>query len=99
MTCDVGTAIGWLKSREYEAILLDHDLAEEHYFSSEHDDERTGYAVALWLAVNPACQRGATIVIHSMNYEGAGRMLGVLAESGRDAEHIPFPYLQTGLRF
>ncbi|MDT5262474.1 MAG: Cyclic-phosphate processing Receiver domain [Acidobacteriota bacterium] len=98
VTCDVRTAIEWLVERDYEIILLDHDLADEHYFSNEPDDERTGYAVARWLADNPTTHRDAQIVIHSLNYTGAQRMLELLRGAGRDAEHIPFHYLQTGLR-
>ena len=99
VTCDVATAIGWLAEHDYSAVLLDHDLTQEHYFSNEPDDERTGYAVARWLADNPTAQRDALILIHSLNYPGAARMLAVLRESGRDAEHVPFHYLQAGLRF
>ena len=99
VTCDVRTAIRWLGERDYRAVLLDHDLTEEHYFSNEPDDERTGYAVARWLADNPTAQRDAQILIHSLNYPGAARMLGVLRDAGREAEHIPFHYLQAGLRF
>src|SRR5437868_10794748 len=71
VTCDVRAAVAWLDEREYAAILLDHDLIEEHYFSDAPDDERTGYAVAAWLAAHPERQRAATIVIHSLNYVGA----------------------------
>lgn len=98
VTCDVREAIEWLKERDYFMILLDHDLTEEHYTSSEPDDERTGYAVAAWLAEHTGSQRDATILIHSLNYTGAQRMLGILQEAGREAEHIPFHYLQFGLR-
>lgn len=98
VTCDVSEAIAWLEERDYFMILLDHDLAEEHYFSETTDDERTGYAVAAWLAAHPDCQCDATILIHSQNYIGAARMLEALHNGGRDAEHIPFPYLQFGLR-
>jgi DNA-binding LacI/PurR family transcriptional regulator len=99
VTCDARTAIRWLGERDYRAVLLDHDLTEEHYFSNEPDDERTGYAVARWLADHPTAQRDALILIHSLNYTGAARMLGVLRAAGRDAEHIPFHHLQAGLRF
>lgn len=98
VTCDVRQAVEWLAAREYTVILLDHDLAEEHYFSDEPDDERTGYAVAAWLAAHSDRQRDALIVIHSLNYAGAERMLNALRDSGRDAEHVPFHDLQTGLR-
>jgi DNA-binding LacI/PurR family transcriptional regulator len=98
ITCDVQQAFLWLAEREYAVIMLDHDLADEHYFSDEPDDERTGYAVAAWLAAHPDHQRDATIVIHSLNYTGAQRMLDHLRDAGRDAEHVPFHYLQVGLR-
>jgi|ERR687883_1453848 CheY-like chemotaxis protein len=99
ITCDVAQAVAWLGERDYAAVLLDHDLADEHYFSNEPDDERTGYAVALWLSQHPDRQRDATIIVHSLNYPGAARMVETLRACGRDASHVPFPYLQTGLRF
>jgi len=99
VTCDVKEAARWLAERDYGLILLDHDLTEEHYFATEPDDERTGYAIAAWLAAHPDSQRDATILIHSLNYTGADRMLSALREAGRDAEHVPFPYMQAGLRF
>jgi CheY-like chemotaxis protein len=98
VTCDVAEAARWLAARDYSVILLDHDLAEEHYFSDEPDDEHTGYGVAAWLASHPDRQRDALIVIHSLNYAGAKRMLDALRDAGREAEHVPFHYLQTGLR-
>jgi CheY-like chemotaxis protein len=98
VTCDVQVAVRWLAERDYHAVLLDHDLADEHYFSNEPDDERTGYAVARWLAEHPTAQRDALIIVHSLNYTGAQRMLAVLREAGREAEHIPFHYLQMSLR-
>lgn len=98
VTCDTREAIAWLGAHDYGVILLDHDLAEEHYFSDEPDDDRTGYAVAAWLAAHPEHHRDAMIVIHSLNYFGAQRMLDALRDAGRDAEHVPFHYLQNGLR-
>ncbi|MFN2454518.1 MAG: cyclic-phosphate processing receiver domain-containing protein [Pyrinomonadaceae bacterium] len=99
MTCDAAQAVAWLKERDYAVILLDHDLLDEHYLSDAPDDARTGYAVAAYLACHTDCQRDATIVIHSLNYHGAARMLDALRGAGRDAEHIPFPYLISNLRF
>jgi CheY-like chemotaxis protein len=98
VTCDVREAAAWLAAREYAAILLDHDLAEEHYFSNEPDDERTGYAVAAWLAAHPDRSRAALIIIHSLNYVGAARMRDLLLDAGRDAECVPFYDLQSRLR-
>lgn len=99
LTCNVQQAFAWLAVWDYDVIMLDHDLVEEHYFSELHDDERTGYAVAAWLATHPDKQRDATIIVHSLNFAGADRMLETLRGAGRDAEHVPFPYLQDGLRF
>lgn len=98
VTCNVAQAIAWLRERDYFMILLDHDLIEEHYLSDAFDDERTGYAVAAWLAEHPDSQRDAIILIHSLNYIGAGRMLEALHNAGRDAEHVPFSYMKLGLR-
>lgn len=99
VTCDAQQAVEWLAEREYSLILLDHDLTEAHYFSDAPDDEHTGYAVAAWLAAHPDRQRDAEILIHSLNYSGAQRMLDALHGSGRRAEHVPFHYLQSGMRF
>jgi CheY-like chemotaxis protein len=57
VTCDVGRAFELLAANVYDLILLDHDLREEHYFSDSADDERTGYAVAAWLAARPGPRR------------------------------------------
>lgn len=99
VTSDVQKAFEWLTARDYDVILLDHDLTEEHYLSDAPDDEHTGYAIAAWLAAHPDRQLDSTIIIHSLNFQGTERMLDALHEAGRDAEHIPFPYLQVGLRF
>ncbi|MCA1614073.1 MAG: hypothetical protein LC800_07965 [Acidobacteria bacterium] len=60
---------------------------------------RTPSTVAAWLAAHPAAQSSAQVVIHSLNYAGAERMLAALLAAGFDAECIPFHYLQGELRF
>ena len=95
VTDQVAQAIQWLAQRDYDLIFLDHDLAEEHYFVTVADDGLTGYAVAAWLAENPHQQTQALIIIHSLNYPGSDRMLEVLLNAGRRAEHVPFPYLSS----
>lgn len=82
-----------LSANSYDAIFLDHDLHPEHYNSDEPDDERTGYAIALWLAANPAIQRASTIVVHTRNADGAMRMVEELRRAGRTADYVPFPFL------
>lgn len=90
---DVKGALSLLDSNVYDAIFLDHDLLPEHYNSEMNDDERTGYAVALWLAARPDRQRASTIMVHTRNADGAMRMVEELRRAGRQAEYVPFPLL------
>jgi len=87
-----------LSANAYDAIFLDHDLHPEHYNSDEPDDERTGYAIALWLAANPAIQRASTIVVHTRNADGAMRMVEELRRAGRTADYVPFPFLADRIK-
>ena len=82
-----------LSKYSYDALFLDHDLHPEHYNAASTDDERTGYAIASWLAANPELQRASTIFVHTRNAEGAMRMVGELRNAGRTAEFVPFPML------
>ena len=87
-----------LSANSYDAIFLDHDLHPEHYKSDEQDDERTGYAIALWLAANPKLQRASTIVVHTRNADGAMRMVEELRRAGRTADYVPFPFLADRIK-
>lgn len=87
-----------LSENGYDAIFLDHDLHPEHYNSSANDDERTGYAIASWLASNPELQRASTILVHTRNADGAIRMVEAMRNAGRSAEYVPFPYLAERIR-
>jgi Cyclic-phosphate processing Receiver domain len=90
MVAEVSEAKELLESRRYDSIFLDHDLMPEHYGSETHDDERTGYAIASFLAARPELQRSATIMVHSFNADGAMRMVAELRRAGRQAEYTPF---------
>jgi len=87
-----------LSNNSYDAIFLDHDLHPEHYNSSTTDDERTGYAIALWLASQPQLQRASTILVHTRNADGAMRMVEELRRAGRAAEFVPFPLLKERIK-
>lgn len=87
-----------LEASYYDAIFLDHDLHPEHYHAEFTDDERTGYAVALWLSTNPDIQRASTILVHTRNADGAMRMVGQLRSAGRAAEYVPFPLLAERIK-
>src|SRR4051812_17782126 len=80
---DVVEAKKLLQQWNYDTIFLDHDLIPEHYGATESDDERTGYAIASFLAANPELQRAATIMVHSFNADGAMRMVEELRGAGR----------------
>src|SRR2546423_12915878 len=90
IVCEVPQAKELLQTRQYDSIFLDHDLMPEHYGSDTTDDERTGYAIAHFLASRPELQRAATIMVHSFNADGAIRMVEELRNAGRHAEYIPF---------
>jgi hypothetical protein len=87
-----------LTQNYYDAIFLDHDLLPEHYHSESRDDERTGYAIALWLATSPEIQRASTILVHTRNADGAMRMVEQLRRAGRNAEYVPFPMLAQKIK-
>jgi hypothetical protein len=95
---DVAGAFEFLSANPYDAIFLDHDLLPEHYHSEEKDDERTGYAVAAWLAANAGRHSVARIVVHTRNADGAWRMVSLMRDAGLTAEHIPFPHLSQKIK-
>lgn len=82
----------------YDAIFLDHDLLPEHYKSSKPDDERTGYAIAAWLAENPKIQPAAKILVHTRNADAAIRMIEKLRAGGRQAEYAPYTMLEQRIK-
>ena len=98
IVCDVGEAKELLRTRTYDSIFLDHDLRPEHYGSSTNDDEHTGFAIAHFLALHPQLQRAATIMVHSFNADGAMRMVEELRGGGRQAEYVPFHFLEDRLK-
>lgn len=95
---NVEAAQKFLSENSYDAIFLDHDLHPEHYNTESHDDERTGYAIASWLAANPQLQRASTIMVHTRNADGAMRMVEELRRCGRAADYVPFPYLAERIK-
>ena len=95
---NVKEALQLLSTSSYDAIFLDHDLHPEHYHAESTDDERTGYAVAVWLCSNPEHQRASTILVHTRNADGAMRMVGELRRAGRSADYVPFPLLAERIK-
>jgi hypothetical protein len=95
---DVKQAKEFLTANSYDAIFLDHDLHPEHYDTDSRDDERTGYAIASWLAAHPELQAASTIVVHTRNADGAMRMVEELRRAGRTADYVPFPLLEERIK-
>ncbi|HEY8187028.1 MAG TPA: cyclic-phosphate processing receiver domain-containing protein [Pyrinomonadaceae bacterium] len=95
---DVKQAQELLSTNSYDAIFLDHDLHPEHYNTSCRDDERTGYAIASWLAAHPELQAASTILVHTRNADGAMRMVEELRRAGRSADYVPFPLLEERIK-
>ena len=95
---NVAEAQELLSASSYDAIFLDHDLHPEHYHAESTDDERTGYAVAVWLGSNPELQRASTILVHTRNADGAMRMVEELRRAGRSADYVPFPLLAERIK-
>ena len=95
---NVAQAQQMLGAGSYDAIFLDHDLHPEHYHAASTDDERTGYAIALWLGAHPELQRASTILVHTRNADGAMRMVEELRRAGRSADYVPFPMLAERIK-
>lgn len=98
VACEVEQAKEMLETKTYDSIFLDHDLMPEHYGSEAPDDERTGYAIASFLASRPDLQRAATIMVHSFNADGALRMVEQLRAAGRQVDYVPFHFLGERLK-
>ena len=93
------TAIELLAANAYDAIFLDHDLLPEHYrTTNSRDEERTGYAVAAWLAARPEVQPSTTIIVHTRNANGALKMVSKMREAGRRAEYVPWTRLPEQIK-
>ena len=98
ITDNIEDARKLLEQRQYDALFLDHDLLPEHYHSRTTDDDKTGYALATWLAARPELQRASTILVHTRNADGAMRMVEELRRAGRNAEYVPFPLLAQKIK-
>lgn len=84
----VEAAIAALRDSErFEVAFLDHDL-DGRTFVEER--EGTGTEVAEFIAAMPPESRPRHIIVHSMNPEGARRMLDILLARGCYAEEMPF---------
>src|SRR5688572_31016324 len=72
---NVEAAQEYLSANAYDAIFLDHDLHPEHYHAKSHDDERTGFAIASWLAANPELQRASRSEEHTSELQSQSNLV------------------------
>jgi hypothetical protein len=99
---DAKVAIGLLENFDYDLVMLDHDLAEEHYLiESEglHETRQpgqpeytpgTGMDVVDYIVKMPIERRPKTVVVHSYNFGRSVEMYVRLNESGIRVYRIPF---------
>lgn len=95
---DAPRAVELFDAHTYDLVFLDHDLLPEHYYAESFDDERSGYAVARFLAERPDRQPTSTVIVHTRNADGALRMIELLRRTGRQAEHVPFHLLGSKIK-
>jgi CheY-like chemotaxis protein len=75
---DAQEAISLLKTKEYDVIYLDHDLAEDHYQSNE-DHHEDGRFVARALKEMPQHHK-KTVIVHSLNVDGRKQIKDILCD-------------------
>ena len=88
--CKTSTeAITVLKHHKVKWVMLDHDLADEHYIKDpdEHILTGTGQDTADWIAYNKPDIKG--VIIHSLNPVGSLNMKNVLERHGIPTLHKP----------
>lgn len=87
---NVQECIDYLKSDEFTAIMLDHDLGGQTY---QDPSEVTGYGVVKWLVANKdRCPK--QVFVHSLNGPAAKMMVELFADNDIDAQYIPFLWLK-----
>lgn len=99
---DAPSAIKLLDSFDYDLVMLDHDLAEEHYLTMSEgmSEERqpgapeyspgTGMDVVDFIINMPAERRPHTVIVHSYNTPRAIEMRSKLKDVGIVAYRVPF---------
>lgn len=82
----------------FDLVMLDHDLAEEHYltFGDEKYSPGTGMDVVDFIITMPADQRPKQVVIHSQNVPRSEEMLARLIEARVRSMRLPFTSIRDG---
>lgn len=98
---DTAEAIHLLETEKWSAVMLDHDLCEEHYRAfgegraPDPSSPPTGMAVAQWLAER--CQRFASmpIAVHTLNEPAGLTMTKVMRRAGLAANYAPWAWMRV----
>ena len=83
---DADDAIKALNERDYDLVMLDHDLGDRFFVDS--DDPNTGYRVAKHMSETN--KKAKCVIIHSLNVHGAKNINHLIPE----AKMIPITLLK-----
>jgi CheY-like chemotaxis protein len=89
-------AIDKLRTYQYDAIFLDHDLSDEDVMMAPGAASHapTGMDVVSFLVAKPNnLNRNAQVVVHSLNAPAAEQMMRRLLDAGLQASRVPFHVL------
>jgi CheY-like chemotaxis protein len=78
--------------KDFDLIMLDHDLCDVDKGKTEKFVQATGLKVARYIAANKKRFLPATIIVHSLNPPGAANMIAELLAVGLTCYHIPFAW-------
>jgi hypothetical protein len=77
-----------LKQGPWDLVSLDHDLAGEIFVDTSRDD--CGMEVVRWMGQHrPQVQQ---VIVHTLNFKAAEKMLELLSLAGYDARHEPWDF-------
>lgn len=87
---DAAHAIEFLNANTYDLIMLDHDLSEDIDKIASTPD---GSYVAGYMARHLIQHSDTTVIVHSLNPDGAKNMMGILNDAGYSDVHVvPFAW-------
>lgn len=97
---DYEEAITALTARDYDILMLDHDLSLESIMGDPDDpEEMNGTKVAEWIVENKTPEDFIQIICHSLNPSGRANMVRILKEAGfKQAINYPFIDILAYLR-
>jgi NAD+-processing family protein with receiver domain len=91
---DAERALDLMRSHNFHAVFLDHDLADAHYVGGGGYMEGSKIPDGSWLARQmldlPDEQRPALVVVHSWNPEGGAYMTETLSRAGFNVQRVEF---------